>query len=58
MDAANLLFYLMMIGGFFHSLNNTGALEAGLGSIIKKTNGKELLLVPIIMLIFSLPGTI
>ncbi len=56
--AADLLFYLFMSGAFFHSIIKTGALESGIGSLLKKTQGKEIILIPITMILFSIPGTI
>ena len=38
-------------------VTKTGALDAGIGAVVKKLNGKELLLIPILMFIFSLGGT-
>ncbi len=56
--AADLIFYLFMSGAFFHSIIKTGALESGIGSLLKKTEGKEIILIPVTMILFSLPGTI
>ena len=42
---------------FLGIVTKTGALDAGIGAVVKKLNGKELLLIPILMFIFSLGGT-
>src|SRR5699024_9317503 len=47
----------VLIGGFLGIVTINGALDAGIGAVVKKVNGKELLLIPILMFIFSLGGT-
>ena len=49
--------YVLLMGGFLGVVTKTGALDAGIGAVVKKLNGKELLLIPILMFIFSLGGT-
>ena len=56
-DAIDICIYVMLMGGFLNIVNKTGALDAGIGSIVKKLNGKELLLIPILMFVLSLGGT-
>ena len=56
-DAIDISLYVLLMGGFLGVVTKTGALDAGIGAVVKKLNGKELLLIPILMLIFSLGGT-
>ena len=56
-DGIDISLYVLLMGGFLGVVNKTGALDAGIGSVVKKLNGKELLLIPILMIIFSLGGT-
>ncbi|RDY27875.1 YfcC family protein [Romboutsia weinsteinii] len=56
-DAIDVSIFVLLIGGFLGVVTKTGALDAGIGSIVKKLNGKELILIPILMFIFSLGGT-
>ena len=56
-DAIDISLYVLLIGGFLGVVTKTGALDAGIGAVVKKLNGKELLLIPILMFIFSLGGT-
>ncbi|MGL5328512.1 MAG: YfcC family protein [Peptostreptococcaceae bacterium] len=56
-DGIDISLYVLFMGGFLGVVNKTGALDAGIGSVVKKLNGKELLLIPILMFIFSLGGT-
>ncbi len=59
MEAAGyIIFFVLMIGGSFGILQATGAINAGIGAVVKKTQGKEKLIIPIIMIIFSLAGAI
>lgn len=56
-DAIDICIYVLLMGGFLNIVTKTGALDAGIGEIVKKLNGKELLLIPILMFILSLGGT-
>ena len=56
-DAIDISLYVLLIGGFLGVVTKTGALDAGIGAVVKRLNGKELLLIPILMFIFSLGGT-
>lgn len=50
--------YLMMISGFIALVMKTGAISSGISLLTKKLLGKEILLIPILMFLFSLCGTI
>ncbi len=56
-DAIDVCVFVLCIGGFLGIINYTGALNAGIASIVKKMGGNELMLIPILMLVFSLGGT-
>ena len=56
-DAMDIAIYILLIGGFLGVVTKTGALDAGIGAIVKKFKGKELLLIPILMFTLSLGGT-
>lgn len=56
--AGYIIFFVLMIGGSFGILQGTGAIDAGIGEIVKKTKGKEKLIIPVTMIIFSLAGAI
>ena len=56
-DAIDIVLFVIFIGGFLGIVTATGVLDAGVGAIVKKLNGKELLLIPVLMFIFSLGGT-
>lgn len=56
-DAIDVCVFVLCIGGFLGVIAKTGALDAGIATIVKKLKGNELALIPILMLIFSLGGT-
>lgn len=56
-DASEICIFIMILGGFLGVIKKTGALEAGIASLIKKLKGHELWIVPILMFIFSIGGT-
>lgn len=56
-DAIDISLFVLLIGGFLGVVTVTGALDAGIGAVVKNLNGKELLLIPVLMFVFSLGGT-
>lgn len=52
-DAAYIIFFLMILVGTFKIVEVTGALHAGISNMLKLTAGKELILVPICLIVFS-----
>jgi len=56
-DAVDVCIFILMVGGFLGIVMKTGAIDAGIGAVIKKLNGREKWLIPILMLIFGLGGT-
>lgn len=55
--AIDVAFFILIIGGFLGVVTKTGALDAGVAAIVNKMKGKELILIPVLMFIFSLGGT-
>ena len=49
--------FVMILGGFLGMMTETGALDNGIAVLVKKLHGREIMLVPVLMLIFSLGGT-
>lgn len=56
-QAGYIIFFVLMIGGAFGILQATGTIDAGIGSVVKNMAGKEKWMIPIIMIIFSLAGS-
>lgn len=51
-----IIFLVFIIGGAFGIINQTGAIEAGLGASIEKVKGKDFILIIALMIIFSIGG--
>lgn len=56
-DAFDISLFVLILGGFLGVINRTGVLYKGIASVVKKLKGKELLLIPVLMIIFSIGGT-
>ncbi|MEF9990823.1 MAG: YfcC family protein [Romboutsia sp.] len=56
-EAIDIAIFVLLIGGFLGVTTATGALDAGVGSVVKNLKGKELVLIPVLMFLFSLGGT-
>lgn len=57
-ESAQIIFFIFIVGGSFSVLQDTGAIEAGLGRLIKGLSGKEALIIPAVMIAFSLGGSV
>lgn len=55
--ALEVCFFVMILGGFLGVMTKTGALDNGIGVLVKKLHGNELILIPILMILFSIGGT-
>lgn len=55
--ALEVCFFVMILGGFLGVMTKTGALDNGIGALVKKLHGNELVLIPILMVLFSIGGT-
>lgn len=51
--ATQIISFLLIIGGMFAILEATGATNAGMANAVKKMNGKEMLMIPVCMIIFG-----
>lgn len=56
-NAVDVAIFVMVLGGFLAIINRTGALETGIKVLVQKLKGNEIILIPILMLIFSIGGT-
>ena len=56
-NAVDVCIFVLILGGFLAIVTKTGALETGIHVLVKKLKGKELILIPILMFIFSVGGT-
>lgn len=56
-NAIDVCIFVLILGGFLAIVAKTEALETGIKVLVKKLKGKELILIPILMFIFSVGGT-
>lgn len=55
-DAVDVILFVIIIGGFLGTVMKTGAIDAGIGRLVKKLKGREKWLIPLIMLFFTMGG--
>ena len=46
-NATDIIVFILVIGGFLGLVTDTGAIDAGIGSIVKRFSGRETLMIPI-----------
>ena len=56
-NAVDVAIFIIILGGFLKIVDKTKALDVGIRVLIKKLKGRELMLIPILMFIFSIGGT-
>ena len=56
-DAIDIGIFILILGGFLKIVNSTNSIETGIQVLIKKLHGRELMLIPILMFLFSIGGT-
>ena len=56
-NAADVSIFIFILGGFLAIVSKTKSLETGIQVLVRKLKGKELILIPILMFIFSIGGT-
>src|SRR5699024_11596590 len=57
MDTVDIMVFVLILGGIIGLINKTGAFDAGIAALSKKTRGKEFLLVVFIFALIALGGT-
>ena len=56
--AVGIIAFILVVGGAFGIVLRTGAVESGIMKVIEKTEGREILLIPILITLFSLGGAV
>ena len=56
-DAIDVCIFILVLGGLLAIISKTEALETGIKVLVQKLKGRELLLIPILMFIFSVCGS-
>lgn len=57
LDAIDVCLFILVLGGFLGIVSGTGALDAGIANVVRRFRGREMVLIPILMILFSLGGT-
>lgn len=57
-DVASIAFFILIVGGTFGIIQETGAIFAGISSTARRLQGKERAIIPVIMIIFALGGSV
>lgn len=55
---AEVIIFVLVIGGYLGIVMKSKALDAGIGRLVKRLNGKEVWIIPAIMIILSIGGTV
>ena len=55
--AIQIALFILVIGGFLGVVNKTGALNNGISAVVRRYEGRERTLIPILMILFALGGT-
>src|SRR6516165_1110199 len=55
--AIDIALFILVIGGFLGVTMKTGAIEAGIGSLVQRMRGRERWMIPALMAVFALGGT-
>ena len=56
-DAVDVALFILMVGGFLGVVMATGAIDAGMSNVVRLLGGREIFLIPVLMILFSLGGT-
>ena len=56
--AVGIIAFILVVGGAFGIVLQTGAVESGIMRVITMTKGREIILIPILIVLFSLGGAI
>lgn len=57
-EAVEIALFILMVGRFLGVVMKTGAINAGIANVIRLMNGREKFMIPILMTLFGLGGTI
>lgn len=56
-DAVDVELFILMVGGFLGVVMETGAINSGVATVVRKMQGREKWMIPILMLLFGAGGT-
>lgn len=55
-ESSQIVFFIFIIGGAMAVIQSTGVLEAGLGKLARTLNGKDLIIIPTVLLLIGIGG--
>ncbi|HEY3211752.1 MAG TPA: YfcC family protein [Actinomycetota bacterium] len=55
--AIDVALFILVIGGFLGVTMKTGAIQTGIGMLVRRLRGRERLMIPILMTVFAIGGT-
>ena len=55
--AIDIALFIIVIGGFLGVTMKSGAIQAGIGSLVERMKGRERWMIPVLMCVFALGGT-
>ena len=56
-NAIDVCLFVIVLGGFLAIVNKTGALDAGIATLVRKLGNRDTLLIPVLMLAFGICGS-
>lgn len=56
-EAVEVVAFVLIVGGAFQIITKTGAITAGMGRVIQLLKGKDILIIPVAMILFALGGS-
>src|SRR5690554_5206352 len=56
-NAIDVALFILFLGGFLGVVNATGAIDTGIRSVMQRLEGREIWMIPILMVLFAIGGT-
>lgn len=56
-EAIEVVAFILIVGGPFQVITKTGAITSGMGRVVRRFKNKDILIIPIAMVLFALGGT-
>lgn len=56
-EAIEVVAFISIVGGSFQVITKTGAITSGMGRVVRRFKNKDILIIPIAMVLFALGGT-
>lgn len=56
-EAIEVVAFILIVGGSFQVITKTGAITSGMGRVVRRFKNKDILIIPIAMVLYALGGT-